>query len=276
VDWSGGDTPDSTISLSGNDQTVTVSFKHAYDTTDSVVQAPNFWATDEDTVPSSYRDTTFSVRLGAPVLSGDSGDTLWVVVDAGTGTYDLHVNAFDTNGTGNMPVRYYWQDPDVEPDFDSTIANTAVLQKTDNPSVSWAIGQSKINHGFPLLIYALDDDTLLRGSQFTIYADSAPPEPLGLNKEQDGDSVEIQWDSLALDEKDGFSTEIQIMIRFDSSGDPDEVLMDWTEAGLLPTMGTKRYFRFEKEYTGDILYQVILRDNRGTESKSTIAPATIN
>jgi len=53
----------------------------------------------------------------------------------------------------------------------------------------------------------MDDDSVWSGKfAFFVYPDGPPPEPLGLYvlSTDNGDSVQIQWDSTALDKKDNF------------------------------------------------------------------------
>jgi len=89
----------------------------------------------------------------------------WVIVDKGSGiNYNLHVRSKDTNG---VIVRYYWDERET---FDSTTAN-----KTNDSLYTRLIGVNDINKGWPIWIYARDDDNLVRGGQFTVYADGPPP-----------------------------------------------------------------------------------------------------
>lgn len=266
ADWNADFAVDESLDVSGSRSSVDTFFTHAYDTSFAGKRTPRFSVSDEDGIVSLTRDTSVTIDLGAPQLWGDSGDTLWIVVDNANDYYTYKVNHHDSNGT--IDTFYFGNN-------EEKIANATKKYREDS-TTQWVEGGLNVHWASAKWIWVKDDDGILRGKKFWAYSDSAPPAPLGLNKEQTSDSVQIQWDSAALDFKDKIATQIRIMIRYGNSGDPDQVLMDWTEAGALPTNGTKRYFKFAKSYTGDIRYRIILRDKRGTESESEVAPATIN
>jgi hypothetical protein len=261
--WNNEITPTESLSITINSSGYG-EFTHWYDTSMSGERMTKFWADDNDTLRSAAFNTNFLVRKGAPAVWGDNGDTVWVIINRGIGFYKIHQNAFDTNGTIQM---HYWDD--LQGWRDSSITDS---------SAEYQFRMTDINQGISFNIQARDNDQLKRGGQFVVFADSAPPEPLGLYvlSTDNGDSVQIQWDSTAFDKKDCLATEIKIMIRYSNSGEPDSVLLNWTAAYLLRTTGTKRYFKFKKSYTGDIRYRIHFRDLRKSESVSGIAPATIN
>ena len=260
---------ESTVVIPYNSALVDTFIWNSWEVTNSGAHTLRYWVEDEDGVFSTNRDTSVYVRLCTPVLWGDDGDTTWVVVDSGAGeNYTLHINCFDTNG---VFTRFYWHEAAT---FDSASGSCV---KTDDSARTRLIGALEVNNGWQSWIYGRDDDGLLGGGRFVVYADSVPPMVTGLSADmQDGgDSVRLMW-GLQLDRKDSIDTEIKIMIKYSDNGDPDSTLVDFTPAGeFRVTGGNKRYFKFKKVQSGDIRWRVVLRDKRGSETGSDVAPFTI-
>jgi len=126
----------------------------------------------------------FTVRKGAPVVRGDAGDTVWVVVDRGfSGSsvkYFMKIHASDTNGTLQ---RYYWSN---NPWPDSGTVTTADSVELD---------VDEANNAVYRYLHVRDDDGLIRGGRFVVFADSAPPKPSNLNAVMTTglDSVRLMW-----------------------------------------------------------------------------------
>jgi hypothetical protein len=221
---------------------------------------------------SSSKDTTLTVRLAPPVLWGDTTgtpfDTTFVVINNGAGvSYNLHIHAYDTNGVNFKPVRYYWSE---ESSFDSTSVNTV---KTNDTARSRTIGTLEINHGWTSWIYARDDDGLVRGRQFTIFADSAPPAPTFFTFAQSSDSVILKWTAVQ-DAHDGLKTQVQIYIAQGTTSTPSTPLF----TGSLPTLGDSRFgsenvggiqcytYKFKCSFSGAGRWSVMLQDARGSQT----------
>lgn len=243
-------------------------FTHNYAVNLSGSRAVRFWVRDEDGIRSDSKDTTIFVRLGAPVLSGDKGDTLWAVVDNGPGiNYNLHVNSKDTNGT---IVRYYW---DERGTFDSTTLTAD--RKTADSVFSRTIGVLEVNNGFPMWIYARDDDGILNGKQFVMYSDSAPPAPLLVapaNQAVVSGDVTFTWKNM--DKHDGTGTRYKIMYKKGTTAEVAVGNMEFT-AGTNSAItysavdGTFSYTASGLP-TGTLSWRVIAKDNRGSESTSGV------
>jgi len=266
IDWNNDGTFDGSNS--------TGIFSHTFDTSESGTGNIRVGIRDNDMVQV---EKTFSVSigLGRPVVRGKTfGDSIQFKSGAAgvdTVFYVNHDNInssvrIDTVDSNGACVLFYW-----DWDANGTI-NATTTTTTTTTTDGFEEGQ-----GRDLIVYCKDDDSLKSNElRLYVYHDAPPPAPLGLGYTVYADSVQIQWDSTALDLKDGVETEVRIMIKYGSSGDPDEVLMDWSVAGELPTIGTKRYYKFEKGYTGDVRYKILLRDRRGSVAESEVAPATIN
>lgn len=203
---------------------------------------------------------------GYPEIWGDDGDTLWVVVDNNYGNYPLYVNSNDSNGAVET---FYWS-------WSGGIANA--FDSTDIDNISYGVNNITIHNSVNMWIYGRDDDGLVSGGKFLIYADSVPLEVTGLNfaMTSGNDSVIVMW-GLELDEIDGLDTEIKIMIKYSNVGDPDVVLKDFMKAENYEVnqAGTKRLFKYEKTQTGDVRWKVVLRDKRGSETASEANSFTI-
>ncbi len=245
---------------------------NSWEITNSGDKTLRFWADDDDTISSANKDTSVTVRLCEPVLWGDDSDTTWVVVDKQPGQdFTLHINCFDTNG---VFTRFYWQETSP---FDTTSGSCV---KTNDSTRTRIIGSPLVNVGWNSWIYGRDEDNILGGKQFIVYADSIPRQVTGLSADmQDGgDSVRLMW-GLELDEKDNLETEVKLMIKYSNVGDPDSTLLDFTAAGDfgVTQIGSDwyRYFKFGKTQTGPALWRVVLRDKRGSETESDVAPFTI-
>jgi hypothetical protein len=204
---------------------------------------------------SSSKDTSILVRLAPPVLWGDApaatGDTAWVTINSGAGKpYPVHINHFDTNGT---IVNYYWNEAD------STLGRTT---STDTILRNFSI--LEMNHGLPMWIYGRDNDGLLRGRKFVVFADSAPQEPSLGSATISRDSVQFVWQNA--DVKDGDSTQFQIL--FDTNNPPSTIVKPF---GTCKKQGGLFYYWHHPAASGIYRFKVIARDARGTISSSQVS-----
>ena len=271
--WDQSGSATDTLIVSGNRSAIDTFFTHAYDTTGGT-KTIRFQAMDEDSILSAEKDTTIMVRKAAPVLWGDSVDTLWVVVNNGTpNSYPLHINSYDTNGVNQKPIRYYWQDA-VSP-FDSNSTNPALdKEKTTIDSTTWPIRSGEANKGKTLWIYGLDDDGFLRGGQFVVFADSAPC-AISSTSDPVAGGRKISWSGL--DKKDSLATQFRILVKKgsqpDTSDNSPDIAKDWT-AGSDPSFNytpanLKPFSWIYTPPTGPqatYYYQIISRDPRGTKT----------
>ena len=197
----------------------------------------------------------------------------WVVVDEGPSkNYPLTLtdNALDTNGLNNKPVRYYINEG---PTFDSTGSSA---QKTDDGNFTWYVRAQDVNTYPPIQIQVrvLDDDGLIQGGTFWVFADSAPPTPTVSHTAPSGDSITIYWKNK--DIKDGDSTHYRVLLHQGTEPDPgsaqdiicnwksgyrvsDDAVYDWMYRFKMPDNDPKKGY----------YYQVHSRDRRGTVTPST-------
>jgi hypothetical protein len=211
-----------------------------------------------------WSEESFNVRvkLGAPVVWGDSGDTLWVVVDKGysgaNANYYAKVNALDTNGTVQ---KYYWSNNEW-PDSGTV---------TSVDSLLYSVTELNLNKAQKQYIYARDDDGLISGGRFVVFADSAPPIPDVFASVQ-GDSITIYWKGK--DVKDGDQTRYMVLLHQGAEPDSsvggdvlsgfksgyakdDESGYDFMYRFKIPTSSPKKLYK----------YQVWARDSRGSVTK---------
>jgi hypothetical protein len=129
----------------------------------------------------------------------------WVVINNGAGKpYPIRIKHNDTNGT---VVNYYWNEAD------STLGRKTM---TDTIMRNFSITEIRYP-GFPMWIYGRDDDSLIAGGRFVVFADSAPPTPQPFNPIANADStVTLRWANY--DIKDGKdSTSFQIYIGYNGT-----------------------------------------------------------
>ena len=262
ISWNGVQEPD--FDNSANDNDTSHTFSHAF--TDSGSYTVSYWTVDEDGVFSPTKSTTVRVRLAPPVVRGDTGDTLWVVVDTGFGDYYYRPQYSDTNGV--IDTFFFG--------IDNTIS-TATKSTADSALLN--IDHSRLHIGVYRYIWVKDDDDLVRGGKFVVFADSAPPKPISLNAVMNAgsDSILFMW-GMSLDNKDSLATKAKIEICFGTEWTTGTTIKDWTPASQFAIVnygGDKRLFAFKKEQTGDILWRVTFMDARGTQSISDPAPFTI-
>jgi hypothetical protein len=187
-------------------------------------------------------------------------------VDRGFGTYHYGVNHYDTNGT---ITKYYW----------SLSNDTAAATKTDADSMTIDIDETRINKGFARYVWAKDDDGLVRGGRFVVFADSAPPVPT-VGAVKAGDSIRVEW--FDHDKKDSCFTEFRILYKKTASPSPAPTLAEADSlTGWLPGLSAFNYIESTKGYsytfkptggTGYYFFQVIARDARKTKTWSTNKP----
>lgn len=241
-------------------------FKHNYAVKDSGSKTVRFWVRDEDGIRSESKDTTIVIHLGAPVLSGDKGDTLWVVVDNGPGiNYNLHVNSKDTNGT---ILRYYW---DERGTFDSTTLSAD--RKTVDSVFSRTVGALEVNNGFPMWIYARDNDGISSGKQFIIFSDSAPPVPSLIGPGADTlysskQPVIIKWSGL--DKHDGLFTEYAVLVNPPGADTPEDTVQVFKAAKQYVMDGNTVTYTYSPGVPGVYSWRIITRDIQKTTTSSAI------
>jgi len=272
VNWEGGDEFEDSLLISGSRSSIDTFFTHFYDTTGGE-KTVRVWAEDEDSLLSAVKDTVFTVRKGAPEVWGDSGDTLWVVVDDGPSKMYpllLHDNVFDTNGVNNKPVRYYINEGST---FDST-SGSAI--KSDNGEMLWYVSEALLHVPVKVQFYVLDDDGFLRGGEFVVFADSAPGEIVASSDPVTGGRI-ISWSGM--DKKDSLDTEYRILVKkgnpiSESDTTEEFIAKDWTR-GNDPEFGYDNTgsnpLPFSWTYISDqgsglYYFQVIARDARGSVS----------
>ena len=223
-----------------------------------------YWVRDDDSLVSDTTKYAIFVRLAPPVLWGDGSnkDTLWVPVDTLTKAYYIQVYSYDTNGINNLPMNWYWNSI-------ASLTGATVTQK-DSLSISFT-GVNPFPIGIPQIryIYARDNDSLLRGGQFVVYADSAPPTPLTTVDKPTG-QIRIGW--IGKDAKDGNGTLFKIIMKKGSAPAITDTLIDFT-SGISLSPGLNGY---DFSYTfipsggnGTYYYQVIAKDARGATSFSS-------
>lgn len=197
-----------------------------------------------------------------------------MIVDQATpNSFPLEVNSFDTNGIDQKPVRYYWQDAAMP--FDSNSTNPALdKEKTTTDSTSWPVRAGEANEGKMIWVYARDDDGLVRGGEFVVFADSVPPRPEAYTPGIVSDSVTIHWKGM--DVCEGSETEYRIVWKADADPTIDDVVMDYREGNTFENSGIGNYTYKVKlpietpSGSGTIYYQVIARDKRLSTTQSVV------
>jgi len=197
--------------------------------------------------------------------TGTPFDTIWTVINNGTGVfYNVHVNSRDTNGTIK---RYYWSE---ESSFDSNSVNTT---KTNDSLFLRRFSAGDIVVPPQMWIYGRDDDGLLRGGKFIVFADSAPPAPTFFNQGTSSDSVVFKWEKKQ-DAHDGLKTKLQIYISQGTTSTPSTPLF----SGTMPTLDDPRIgseivggipcftYKFKCPFSGAGRWSVMLQDARGSQT----------
>jgi hypothetical protein len=258
------------IPLTRNLASIDTFYQHVYDTTMSSPPSRiiRVWARDDDSIVStSTKDTTIAVRLGRPVLSGDKGDTLWIPIANGPGTYYMHVNTIDTNGINSLPVNWYWNST-------NTLIGATISQVDSVPiDILQGLSPFPIGSGQARYIFARDNDSLIgkntTGNPFVVYADSAPPAPTISYSKVNG-QIQIGW--LGKDAKDGNGTLFEILLKKGSAPANTDTLFNF-KSGTTLSPGLNGY---DFSYTfgpsggaGTYYYQVVAKDARGSISYST-------
>jgi hypothetical protein len=189
----------------------------------------------------------------------------WVIVDGNYGRYySIHINAYDTNGLNNKPVRYFFQE--YGQPFDTTQTEPLPLRKANTDTVMWYFSVTGTpNQTKQFWIAAIDDDKLLRGkisgTPWIVFADSAPPKP-GMVSPQTPDSVLIRWNNY--DAKDGPDSTIFEVLIGPLNGTPTTRKI--IQAGALFTKVNGYYTYKIEQATASFSYRVIAQDKRGTRS----------
>jgi hypothetical protein len=250
--WSDDSTADDSIVITGNKSSVDTFFTKSFTVSQSGSYTFNFWTRDEDGIVSAIRDFPVTIRLGAPVLWGDSDDTLWLIVDNGYGDYYYKPNYADTNGV--IDTFYFGAN--------SSISQATAKYRIDSAAID--INENTVNKGTSRYIWVKDDDGLVRGGRFVVFADSAPPTPSLGSHTISHDSVKFVWENA--DYKDGDSTKFKIL--FDTNNPPTTVVKDF---GTCKKVGTEFYFWYHPSVSGKYRYKVIAKDARNSESPSVVS-----
>jgi hypothetical protein len=258
--WNNGSTADDSVTVSSGYGVIT----HAYDTAISGSRTIKFWAKDDDTLTSDTLKEAIVVRLAAPMLWGDArattGDTTWVIVNNGVGTlYPVHINHYDTNGT---IANYYWNE-----------TSSSLGRMTTSDTIMRNVSASELIVPFNMWIYCRDDDSLLRGGKFVVFADSVPPAPQ-VSHIAGTDSITIYWSGK--DAKDGDSTQYRILLKEggepDSTATPSDLLSDWKRGYEIDTdMGYDYKYKIKLTASNPkqkYYYQVHARDARRSVTTS--------
>jgi len=263
VSWDGDDHPDDSLTVSRTASSIDTFFNHAWDTTGGG-KTVLFWTSDDDGLLSSAYTTVFNIHKGTPVISGNAGDTILVVVGQPGGTYRLTTQASDSNGT---IVRYYWDERET---FDSTTLTAD--RKTPDPWFDRVVGTNDVDRSWFIWIYALDDDGFMRGGQYLIYADGAPVAPTLTAPEADaffssaGDPVPLEW--TGFDHHDGTATEYAIMLKPSGPDTPEDTLHGFMPATSYTLENDVVGFTFTPETQGIYTWRVIARDMHGLVTTS--------
>jgi hypothetical protein len=196
------------------------------------------------------------------MLWGDArattGDTTWVIVNNGVGTlYPVHINHYDTNGT---IANYYWNE-----------TSSSLGRMTTSDTIMRNVSASELIVPFNMWIYCRDDDSLLRGGKFVVFADSVPPAPQ-VSHIAGTDSITIYWSGK--DAKDGDSTQYRILLK--EGGEPDstvpaDILSDWKRGYKASDDSHYAYMiKFKVAHSvNNYYYQVHARDARGSVTVCT-------
>lgn len=249
ISWNGTNSPTDSIEIPRDTTVIDTFFTHSFDTSESGDRTVRFWVQDEDMLLSKNTDTAITVRLGTPVLLGDTEDTLWAVINNGAGYYDIHVNSIDTNGSIGT---YFWDDLQGWKDT------------TSDSLSSYQFRNSDIDTVIPFAIQCKDDDGLAYVKQFAMYADSVP-RALTIVSVPNGDSVKIMWKGK--DYKDGDATQYRILLKQGASPDSSDILVDFKPGTqyLAGDTGFERKFGYKNGTTGlTYHYIIIARDARGS------------
>jgi hypothetical protein len=254
----GGAISDSIIILR-NTASIDTFISHAYDTTMSGSRTVRTWAIDDDTAASSNKDTVVTVRLGRPVLWGDKGDTLWIMVNKDYGDYFYRPKYFDTNGV-------------IDTFFFGATSTLSSATKGKADSAVLNIDASRINKGVDRYIWIKDNDDLIAGgTKFSVFADSAPPAPTVTSDAITG-GRKISWSGK--DAKDGDATLYKIIIK--KTANPDEnvdIVSDFKPGSQYASGAPFNDYSFSYTPTGGTgtyYYQIISKDARGSLSRCTV------
>lgn len=232
-----------------------------------------YWVRDNDTIMSiASKDTTFTVRLAPPVLWGDNPtkDTVWTIINNGVGNYAIHINSRDTNG---IIGKYIWN-------FTSALDSTTLYSTPDSQYTKLFTGND-INKSLDMWIYGRDDDGLMRGGHFVVFADSAPRPIVGTYNSA---VHQFQWSGI--DAIDSLSTMYRILVKKGTQlGASDTtaqfIAKDWT-AGSDPAFSytATNPLPFTWVFTppqgsGLYYFQIIARDKRGSISALPLSGANV-
>jgi hypothetical protein len=126
----------------------------------------------------------------------------------------------------------------------------------------------EINQGWDSWIYARDDDQLVRGRKFTVYADSAPPKPSILNPPSGGlTSLTLRW--INEDAKDLDGTLFQILIGYGVSVPATTILQAYQAGKNYTRSGNEYRFTFTPT-ANNFSIKVLSKDARGSISESDV------
>jgi hypothetical protein len=216
-----------------------------------------FGVMDNDTLLTISKKKIM-VHLGVPRVWNPGGDTMFVVTPT-VGNYNLHISAFDTNGTFSQ---FYWS---AASPYDTTSAI-----KTDSV-MSQYISTNDINLGYKMAVFGKDDDGNMAGDTFWLYPDAPPPAPT-INAVAGTDSVTIYW--LGKDVKDGNMTQYRVLLHNNSEPDSTmaaDILSNWKSGYRLSNL-LQFDFMLKVKVAHSVnlyYYQVQARDARGSVTSST-------
>ena len=258
ISWDSDNSADDSLIFPDGLQQVDTFFNVFYSTDQSGNKTVKYWAQDEDDLCSDTADTNITIRLGAPALWGDSGDTLWVVIDSGANKwYSIHVNSDDTNG---IITDYYWN---------GSGNDTTGAYKTTTDTMYQYFSVNDINNIINKWIAVKDDDNLMDSATFLIYADSVPPVPT-VTHQVNNPFVMISWSGK--DFKDGDGTLYQILC--DKNNPPQTVISDFKAGKEYESGAPLKDFSFTftpNQDSGTYYYKVIAKDARSSENESVVS-----
>ncbi len=256
------------VSIDGGDswtESGDETFRHVFEVENDDREELVLVKVTDDAGLATEREFPVLVKRGAPEVWGDTPegeqDTVFVVVDEGYSgagvTYYARINSSDPNGS---VVNHYWSN-NAWPDSGTV---------TEGDSLEYEVDGSRINTGVTRYIHARDDDGLLSGGRFVVFADSAPG-AITASSDNVENGRKFQWSGM--DAKDSLDTEYLILVRkgeAPSLDNPEDVAKEWTpgrefdydEEDVLPFSWT-----YTPDENGVIYYfQIISRDARGTMS----------
>jgi len=241
--------------VSGNRSIIDTFFVHKYDTTGGI-KTVSITAFDDDGVSSPVLTSTITVRKAPPVLGGDKSgnpDTCWIIVDKGYTNYYYRPKYADTNG---VIKRFFFGNQ-------ADTINSTTKGQVDSSILN--IDENNVNKPSTRYIYVQDDDGLLRGGKFIVFADSTPPNLVIVADKKDS-IITIAWSGK--DVKDGNETQYAILLKAGSQPVLSDTLFSF-RPGSSFSSGEEYFSDFRYDFTPNLSaqiyhYKVVAKDARGS------------